>query len=316
MDLKDKKILGELVLNSRIPLNRLAKKVGLSREVVTYRINQLKKKGIIQSFHSLVDEEKLGYSRNTFFIQLKGMSLNKEKEFLDFLMNHSFVTWMGPVIGKWNVVFDILSKNRLHLDKIIKEIQFKVKDHVSTFAMAGNTIFSGYYPEKIFDTRRPHFNLKSKKIKLDKLDLKILKLLNTNSRIEYSEMSRKLKLSANAIKYRIKNLEESGVIMGYTISANIRKLGYNWYNIQAKFIEEESKIKDFLKNNENSIYHYHYVGNENWDIDVGVIAKDPEELRKFIVEFKDKLSDFVKIHDVYIVLEVTKENILPEGVFD
>ena len=159
-------------------------------------------------------------------------------------------------------------------------------------------------------------NSSSKKLKIDKTDLKILKLLNDNSRIEYSEMSKKLKLSANAIKYRIKNLEKAGVIKGYTISADIKGLGYSWYNIQAKFIEGESKIKEFLKNNDISIYHYHYVGNENWDIDVGVIVRNPEELREFIVQFKDKLSDLVKIHDVYIVLDVTKENVLPEGVFE
>ena len=67
MHIKNKKILGELVLNSRIPINRLAKKVGLSREVVTYRINQLKEKGIITGFHAVIDEEKLGYLRNTCF---------------------------------------------------------------------------------------------------------------------------------------------------------------------------------------------------------------------------------------------------------
>ncbi|MBU4308384.1 MAG: winged helix-turn-helix transcriptional regulator, partial [Nanoarchaeota archaeon] len=47
MDKKDERILLELISNSRIPINQLAKKVGLSREVVNYRLKNLAKQKII-----------------------------------------------------------------------------------------------------------------------------------------------------------------------------------------------------------------------------------------------------------------------------
>ncbi len=314
MDLKNKKILGELVINSRIPLNRLAKKVGLSREVVTYRINQLKSKGIITNFHAVINEEKIGYLRNTCFIQLKGISPTKEKEFLDYLIKHNHITYIGTVIGKWNVVFDIISKDRKEMGQIVKEIQEKVKNYVSIFSIEGNLISGGYYPEKIFGTHRKKEN-QNEKIKIDKIDLKILKILSINSRIEYSELSKKLNLTANAIKYRIKNLEKSGIISYYTISVDIKKLGYAWYNLQIKLITGEKEVEAFLRKDKQTIYHYHYIGNENWDIDVGIIIQNSEELRKFIIKFREKFPEFVKIHDVYIILDTLKENVLPEGVF-
>lgn len=318
MDLKDKKILGELVLNSRIPLNRLAKKVGLSREVVTYRINKLKSNGIITSFHALIDEEKLGFSRNTCFIQLKGISEKKEREFLLFLKNNDSVTWTGMIIGKWNISFDILSRNNQDLEKIVKKIQSKIKRYVESFVIIGNLIDRGNYPSKIFGlSKELKIIEKVKKYKIDSTDLKILKLLVENSRIEYSELSRKLNLSANAIKYRIKNLEDNGNILGYTISSDVKKLDYTWYNIQFKLISDkgEKEIKQFFKEDSNAIYYYHYVGNENWDIDLGIIVKDSEELREFIIKFREKFPDIVKIHDVYVVLEVIKEDITPKQVF-
>jgi len=315
MDIKNKKILGELVVNSRIPLNRLAKKVALSREVVTYRINQLKSKGIITNFHAVLDEEKIGYLRNTCFIQLKGVSPAEEKIFLDYLVKHDSITYIGTVIGKWNVVFDIISKDRMDMQKIVKEIQDKIKKYISIFSIEGNLISGGYYPEKIFGTHRQK-DEKGKKIKIDKIDLKILKILSLNSRVEYSELSRKLDMTANAIKYRIKNLEASGIISYYTISVDIKKLGYAWYNMQIKLIAGEKEVEDFLRKDKKTIYHYHYIGNENWDIDIGIIVQSSEELREFIVKFREKFPEFVKIHDVYIVLDTLKENILPEKVFE
>jgi DNA-binding Lrp family transcriptional regulator len=315
MNIKNEKILGELVLNSRVPLNRLAKKVGLSREVVTYRINQLKSKGIITNFHAVIDEEKLGYLRNTCFIQLKGISPSKEQHFFDFLRKHEAVTYAGAVIGKWNVVFDIISKNRKDMDKIVKEIQTKIKNNLEIFAIAGNTISGGYYPEKIFATSRKKSEEQAKPTKVDKTDLKILKILSENARAEYSELSKKLGLTANAIKYRIKNLEKSKIISYYTISVDASKLGYIWYDMQIKLIAGEKEVEKFLKQNEKTIYHYHYIGNENWDIDIGIIVKNPEELREFIIKFRENFPEFVKIHDVYIVLDVIKENIAPARVF-
>lgn len=68
MDKKDEKILIELIKNSRMSFKQLGKKVGLSREVVTYRVNKLIEEKIITDFHSIINIEKLGYSRNGCWI--------------------------------------------------------------------------------------------------------------------------------------------------------------------------------------------------------------------------------------------------------
>ncbi len=52
---------------------------------------------------------------------------------------------------------------------------------------------------------------------LDELDKRILTDLEYNCRISFQELSRKYAISANAIRRRILNLEESGVIYGYSI---------------------------------------------------------------------------------------------------
>jgi DNA-binding Lrp family transcriptional regulator len=47
LDKKDRAILYNLDLNSRQSFNQLAKRVGLSREVVQYRVKQLEKRKLI-----------------------------------------------------------------------------------------------------------------------------------------------------------------------------------------------------------------------------------------------------------------------------
>lgn len=50
VDLKDRKILYELDLDARQSLTQLGKKVGLKKDVISYRIKGLQDEGIIKNF--------------------------------------------------------------------------------------------------------------------------------------------------------------------------------------------------------------------------------------------------------------------------
>lgn len=318
MDKKDKKILTELTLNSRIPINRLAKKVGVSREVATYRLKKLIDDKIILDFYSIIDIQKLGFSEAGCLIQFKGISKEKEKEFLEYLVKHDFVTYLGPLTGKWNLAFDIVYKNKEQLTLIIKELENKFARFLDKIIIISAGLKKESFPTKIFGSKK-EFEIKenTKQTELDKNDLKILKELSNNSRIEYKELADKIKLSANAIKYRIKNLEKAGVILGYTLSIDFKKLQYEMYNIQIKKTssKNEEEIKKFLRNNNKVIYFYEHLGNENWDLDIGVLVKNSLELREFILELREKFGEIIKINDIYIIVEEFKGNYAPAGVF-
>jgi len=60
---------------------------------------------------------------------------------------------------------------------------------------------------------------------LDSLDWAILSELQENARLSYAEIGRRVGLSAPAVTERVKSLEESGVIDGYTTRIRPEKVG-------------------------------------------------------------------------------------------
>lgn len=319
MDRKDEKILVELTLNSRIPFNHLARKVGVSREVAMYRVNRLVKEKIIANFYPLINIEPLGYIKTGCWIQLKGISSEKEKEFFKYIVSHPFITYVGSVIGKWNVAFDILSKDKIHLSEILQEIEKEAGNYLENYVITNGTTEQETFPTKIMGAPYIYENkILFKKLKIDELDKKILFLLSNNSRIEYLEIANKLKVSPNTIKYRIINLEKSGTIEGYTIALNHEKLGYEFYNIQIKLDSELNyfKLKKFLRAYPKISYFYKYLGHENWDMDIGVFAKNSFELREIIIDLRKEFEGVMKIQDIYTTLEVLKSDIAPTGLFE
>jgi Lrp/AsnC family leucine-responsive transcriptional regulator len=61
--------------------------------------------------------------------------------------------------------------------------------------------------------------------KLDDLDIRILKSLQTNARMTFSELGRTVGLSSPAAAERVKKLEDGGYIKGYKAILNPEKIG-------------------------------------------------------------------------------------------
>ena len=64
LDSVDKKIIGMLQKNARIPVKEIAKEVYLSSPAVSARISRLEKEGILKGFHAQVNYEAFGYGVN------------------------------------------------------------------------------------------------------------------------------------------------------------------------------------------------------------------------------------------------------------
>ncbi|SHF51081.1 transcriptional regulator, AsnC family [Marinomonas polaris DSM 16579] len=60
---------------------------------------------------------------------------------------------------------------------------------------------------------------------MDKTNWKLLKLLEQNGRLTYAELGKLVHLTAPAVAERVRKLEESGVITGYSVQVNLEKAG-------------------------------------------------------------------------------------------
>lgn len=62
---------------------------------------------------------------------------------------------------------------------------------------------------------------------MDKIDRKLIKLLQENARYSLKYLAEQVFLSPPAVATRIDKLEKSGVITGYSAKVDKLKLGYN-----------------------------------------------------------------------------------------
>jgi len=118
--------------------------------------------------------------------------------------------------------------------------------------------------------------------KVDDVDLRIIRLLQKDSRKSYNKISESLGIAAGTAYNRVKNLEDRGILKGYTILLDSDKLGYNLTALI--LIEAEGRhlpeVEKELAKLDEVISIYDITG----DYDIAIISrfKDRNELNRFI----------------------------------
>jgi hypothetical protein len=91
-------------------------------------------------------------------------------------------------------------------------------------------------------------------VKLDLKDRKLLRELDRNCRQSNSEIGKKIRLNKNTVNYKIKRLENEGVLSSYYAVIDNSKLGYFSFRSYLKFFnttpEDEENIINWLKEDE------------------------------------------------------------------
>lgn len=99
---------------------------------------------------------------------------------------------------------------------------------------------------------------------MDIIDVKILEVLQSNSRVSISELSKKVNLSLSAVSERLKKLESSGVIEKYTVILNSHALDKELSVLMNISLENPHQTSEFLNfvRTEDEILECHYITGE------------------------------------------------------
>ena len=142
--------------------------------------------------------------------------------------------------------------------------------------------------------------------KIDKIDLQIISLLQEDSRLSFNKMAKELGVSVGTVCNRIKSLEETGIIKGYTAIVNPIKIGYGLTAII--LIQAEGKHLVDVEREVAKMKHIVSVYDITGDFDIAVIArfKDIFGLNTFIKRLL--AMPYVKRTVTNVVLNVVKED--------
>ena len=221
LDLKDRKILYNLDLNCRQLNAQIGKKVGLSKQVVDYRIKRMEDIDIIKRYWTNIDSYKLGYEVYRYYIVFQNVDSRIKSEIIEYFANYGNMWVVDSAKGIYDLVLVIWVKNISKFYKFWDNANEKYGDYFA------EKIFSIYLQASVFPltyllldkfdkTDRDKYEQKvgGETAKIDYMDYRILSELAENARISLVELAETLQSSSQNISYRVKNLKKKVLFKG------------------------------------------------------------------------------------------------------
>lgn len=320
LDVLNKKILYELEKDSSQPISVLARKLKRSKEVINYRINQLKNEQILLGCSAIVDMAKLGYFTFRIYIRWQNMTEDKKQEFYDYVKVKENV-WTTTVLhGKWDFAFFIGVKPDCNLEsfhKIWNDILIKYKFYIEESKIA---IYASVYnfnkrffvdfdmPMEIIERVYGNGQIEE----FDDIDEKIIDAYASDVRVPLTEIAKKLKITSEAVRQRIKKLENKKIIVGYKINLNLPKIGYQGYRVDfsLNFVSKNTELFEYLKQ-----HKYFYQINKSIggaDFETEIVVENLNHLLEILEETVKRFSDVIKSYEYFGYSEFPTLSIIPD----
>ncbi len=306
LDLTDRKILAELDRNCRIHNSVLAKKVNKSREAVKYRIQQLQKNGIIQSFITSINPNKLGYYMFKVYLKLENIPNEREK-FFEELKQNKDIYWFGISDGVFDVVVAILSRSITgyfgKINTLLSKWEYLIVNKV-----LGTMVDTRQYNKKFFtnDTNGQFVIFGGDVIdnKIDELDSKILLILANEARTPLMELARRIKSTIEIVRGRIRKLEEKGIILNYRIAVDFNKLELEFFKAIVYFRKlsekDEKSLFEWMRIHPNSLYYIRSLA--PWEVEFEFAVESYQHFNKIINDLRKKFPHVIRNYEHLIMI--------------
>lgn len=127
---------------------------------------------------------------------------------------------------------------------------------------------------------------------MDKLNWKILQILDFNSRMPVSQIAKKVHSNKDVVAYRIKKLEEQEIIVRYFPVLDMNKLGYSTSRLYFDLEEmDEAREKNFIQFLDKDI-HAGLIFRMDYPYRYGIVVwtKSIFDIEQVIINIKRKLG--------------------------
>ncbi|MBN3661831.1 MAG: Lrp/AsnC family transcriptional regulator, partial [Ornithobacterium rhinotracheale] len=138
-----------------------------------------------------------------------------------------------------------------------------------------------------------------------------LKDLLINSKQSIKDLAQKVELSVTPVHERIKKLESTGIIKGYSANLDIKKIGFNlvvYMNITLIRHQEEldSEIANYINGLDEVVEAYFVSG--DFDLMVKAVLRDMSHYQEFVLHKMSRIDIISNVRSYFVIKDIKDHN--------
>ncbi len=343
LDKIDKKIIAELSINARVPFTSIAKRIGISREHTAYRVERLKKRGILTGTLTLINPRSFNARIYEIYLRIKKLTKERSLELTEYFVKHTKTQWVATCGSTWDYAITIVCRTLENLDDTITEIKEHVGENITEIrihpVLYDRDTWHPYTDEQ--DTKiniiqrlttwkgkddgsyQKYFvNYKQKQQsprELNNADRKILSAIEKDARKTITAISKETKYAQDTVRKRLKELILQGTIQKFIPVLSAPLLGLQW---ELVFLQVDTYNKSRISaieamfNTHPAIAYVSRVTASQVTYVLSIMVQDARHFNEVLTDMRTTFSDIIKTFEHVTIFESHKYSYLTKFVKD
>ncbi len=319
LDIKDRRILYQLDVNSRQSLTQIGKKVKLRKDVVAYRIKRMQQEGIITNFWTLIDSYKIGYIVFRFYLVYQYVTPEIKNNIINFLVKDKRTWVVESIIGKYDLGVFIWVKSIRDFYQFWEKLLDAYGDYfaekifsiyVQVFSYPCSYLLPNEYKEA--DRQKYEITGGGAQIDIGEYDMRLLNLLAENTRISLVDLAKDLHSSTQMANSRLKKLIKNNVIQAFRVGIDISKLGLKPFKVDIHLQEhvQRKPIMEYIKHDPHLVFIGTSAGVS--DLELEFDLEDSDDVHEILEHIKQRFPNAIRKYEYFHIEQNHKLRCLPE----
>ncbi len=150
---------------------------------------------------------------------------------------------------------------------------------------------------------------------MDRIDKKILEILQSNSQITNQELADEVALSPSPCLRRVNNLEANGYISKYVAIVNPEKIGLTLTIVILIGLSshDPKTMRNFEKAMEDSpeVLQCYLIAGQSADYMLRIVVPDLAEYQKFLLNKLTQINGVTSVHSSFVIKNLIEKTALP-----
>lgn len=312
---KDLELLHAMSLDARASLTALAKKTGISKQALSYRLKLLIEEKILLGTQAIINTYTLGQTHYRLFIKFRNMNAEEEQQYRNYLDKNHAISWYAVCDGDYDSAIIVWAHTVQEYEQTYKDIirQFGKHFDQAQFSIATEI---NYYKHNYLTGTQDHGRFRFGTVKetptIDETDHTIITVLNKDARTSLVALAQQTGISAKAAHDRIKRLRREGIILGFHTRIDHKKLGFTHRKVQLWLNDTTEQatrtLTSYLKEQPQTIFTVSLIGGCDYEFEL--MTKTNEEHYEFMKKLRTTFPELIARYGAFTIYEEPKTGLL------
>lgn len=231
LDTKDKKLIHELEKDGRASLSRIARAIGVSKEVANYRYKRLQKEGLLIGFKAIINHTALGRTRYSLLVNLANLEENTKEQLIAWFKQHPLIDVSFYLQSRYDLRIELQATDEQELEEFFEGFTKEFARHIKNKELSVITKSHFQRHAYLFGEQAENIESPREKVELDELEYTILRAIRQDARAGLLELAKQTDSAASTVAHKIKRLEKENVLLGVIPVLDVQQLDLDRFEV-------------------------------------------------------------------------------------